>query len=132
MKVLAVSNDPGVIESARTALRPFSGEIQGCEGVCAAGRLILREGTDLILLDLGLPGLTGESALRLLREVAPRAIVLVLAKEPVPADTEALLMAGARRVVAKPIDLQQLREIVSEETFAQCGKPEGGVVPCAI
>lgn len=132
MKVLAVSNDPGVIEKARLALRPLSGEIQGCEGVCAAGRVILREGADLILLDLGLPGLTGESALRLLREVAPRAAVLVLANEPVPTDAEALLMAGARRVVAKPIDVQQLREIISEESFAQRGKPAEGVVPCAI
>ena len=132
MKVLAVSNDPGVIERARMALRPFSGVIQGCEGVCAAGRVILREGADLILLDLGLPGLTGESALRLLREVAPRAVVLVLTNEPVPTDTEALLIAGARRVVAKPIDLQQLRDIISEEAFAQCGKAEEGVVPCAV
>ncbi len=132
MKVVVVITDPSVVEMTRAALRPLGGVVQGCEGVCAAGRAILREGTDLILLDLDLPGLTGEAALRLLREVAPRVPVLVLASEPSPATTVGLLMAGARRVVAKPLDLQQLRAIVYAETSTISGKVGEGVVSCAV
>jgi two-component system KDP operon response regulator KdpE len=118
VRVLVISDDPQATEVGRLAVTTAGGEVQRCDGVCAAGRSILREGADLILLDLGLPGLTGEAALRLLQEVAPRVPVLILATKVSAVTTEGLLMAGARRLVTKPVDPQQLLQIIRDEVAA--------------
>ena len=63
----------------------------------------MTEESDLIFLDLHLPGLNGTTALSLLREVAPRTPVILIASQPSVASTHMLLQAGAFQVLEKPI-----------------------------
>ena len=69
-----------------------------------AALLLSRTHVDLALLDLMLPGLTGEE---LLPRLAGVPVIIVSAKAQV-SDKVALLMAGAADYVTKPFDTQEL------------------------
>lgn len=69
---------------------------------------------DLILLDLRLPGMSGEQVLGALRgdpATADLRIVAVSA-EGRPGETDRLLEAGAERFLTKPIDLRELESVL--------------------
>jgi two-component system nitrate/nitrite response regulator NarL len=72
---------------------------------------------DLILLDNHLPGVNGVDALAGLREVAPRAKVLMLTVSEDEQDLAAALKAGARGYVLKTIDGPDLVRAI-ERTMA--------------
>lgn len=60
---------------------------------------------DLVLLDLGMPGMGGERCLKLLRERDPGARVLVASGYATREQEEKVLQLGARSFVAKPYEL---------------------------
>jgi CheY-like chemotaxis protein len=69
---------------------------------------------DLILLDLHLPDLQGEDALRRLREL-PRTQatpIVVISADATPGQVQRLLAAGADDSLTKPIDLKRFLEIM--------------------
>ena len=74
-RILLIEDDPGVRETVALALHAVGWQVEGAasgeEGLVAFGRA----GFDLVILDLGLPGLPGVDVLRQLRA---RSEVLVL------------------------------------------------------
>jgi CheY-like chemotaxis protein len=71
---------------------------------------------DLILLDLHLPDLDGEQILRQIRSdpATESTPVVILTADATAGQIERLLGAGANAYLTKPLDVQQLLEIVSE------------------
>jgi CheY-like chemotaxis protein len=71
---------------------------------------------DLILLDLHLPDLDGEQILRQIRSdpATESTPVVILTADATAGQIERLLAAGANAYLTKPLDVQQLLEIVSE------------------
>lgn len=69
----------------------------GLEAVCRAEE----SRPDLILLDIGLPGLDGISAARRIREVSPSSKILFLSEESSPDVAEAALEAGGDGYLVK-------------------------------
>jgi DNA-binding NarL/FixJ family response regulator len=65
--------------------------------------LVSRTRPDLVLLDLGLPGLDGLSCLALLRERHPEAIVVVLSGLDDDETVEKVLLGGATAFISKSI-----------------------------
>lgn len=63
---------------------------------------------DLLILDLGLPGLDGQSVLRKLRERGERLPVIVLTARDSVADTVAGLEGGADDYMTKPFRFEEL------------------------
>jgi len=80
-----------------------SGEALRCAG---------REAPDLILLDNHLPGVRGVDAIAGLKEVAPRAHVLMLTVSEDEDDLAAALQAGAEGYLLKTIDSDTLTESI--------------------
>lgn len=80
---------------------------------------------DLILLDLHLPDMAGETVLRLLREQPETAgiPVIVVSADATPASIERLKAAGARDYLTKPFDIGELRSAIREALEA------GAVLP---
>ena len=69
---------------------------------------------DLILLDLHLPDLSGEEVLRRLQgDAATRGVpVVMISADAIPAQIDALIAAGARAYMTKPLDVKSFLQIV--------------------
>lgn len=106
-RVLVVEDDQAIATAIRLELvhEGFEARIVG-DGVVAL------ETTEewrpqLVLLDLGLPGLDGLEVCRRIRAQAPTPIIVITARDAVP-DRIAGLDAGADDYVSKPFSLQEL------------------------
>ena len=111
MKVLHVEDDDASVRLVATFLR----RRHDCERFTArTGRVGLRLAhevqPDLVLLDLGLPDMPGETVLRRLRgpSPGPGVLVVVVSADASPATAATVLAAGAARVLTKPLALAEL------------------------
>ena len=69
---------------------------------------VLKHGrSDLVILDLGLPGIDGNETIRRLREFSDTPVIVLTARDR-PSDKVAALDAGADDYVTKPFDLDEL------------------------
>lgn len=75
----------------------------GTEGLMC----IKQDSYDLILLDLMLPGKSGECVLKELREITPTPVIVISAKDELDNKVE-LLMNGAEDYVTKPFQMKEL------------------------
>jgi CheY-like chemotaxis protein len=93
--VLVIEDEPGIADFLRRGLESAGFVV----AMAADGQLGLlsaqRDEVELVILDLGLPGLPGEQVLRRLRAVRPALPVIVLTAKDAVADRVANLDAGA-------------------------------------
>ncbi len=84
----------------------------GLEGIDKA----VREGPDLILLDIGLPRFDGYEVAAALRAFPALATTLIVALTAYtnPGDRERILTAGCNGYIAKPIDVDRFAGVVAE------------------
>ena len=90
------------------ARRPHLKLIMACDGLL--GVQMAREHLpDVILMDINLPGINGDAALKILREDASTAHipVMALSANAIPRDIEKGLEAGFFRYLTKPINVEQ-------------------------
>ena len=102
--ILIIDDDAAISEMLRTALtkRGFS-VVQAYSGTEAL-LVLSKVQPDLVLLDLGLPGLPGEELLPKLTKVP----VIVVSAKATPDDKVSMLLGGAADYVTKPFDLHEL------------------------
>lgn len=108
MRVLLVEDDPDVSDAIRNALMLES----HCAEVLRSGPQALAamqsESFDAMILDLGLPRMSGLEVLRKLRSQGSSVPVLILTARDLTADRVAGLDAGADDYLTKPFDIQEL------------------------
>ena len=109
MVVLVIEDEPGIVDFLRRGLESAGFGVE----VAADGQLGLRiaqqrDEIELVILDLGLPGLPGEHVLRRLRAVKPALPVIVLTAKDAIADRVTNLDAGADDYVVKPFSFAEL------------------------
>ena len=85
------------------------------------------EDFDLLILDLGLPGMDGLEVLRELRSSGQRLPVIILTARDDPADKVAGLEAGADDYLAKPFHFEELLARVRARLRGD--RPAGGQCP---
>jgi len=75
-----------------------------------------RERPDLILMDVGLPGMDGLAATRLLKEMAETKDIPVLAltAHAMPGDQERTIAAGCCGYISKPFNVPRFLELVAD------------------
>jgi len=71
-----------------------------------------RESPDLVMLDLGMPGLSGMDVLRLLRERDPQATVVMLSGDDDIENVVQCMQLGAEGFLPKPIQARHLEAVV--------------------
>jgi two-component system cell cycle response regulator DivK len=71
------------------------------------------EDPDLILMDIGLPLLSGLEAVRAIRATGARTPIIAVSSRVMPGDREEAIEAGCDDFVSKPIDDERLMELVS-------------------
>lgn len=108
--VLVVEDDPAIRGSLTTALELNGYTVSTAPDGIAALQALKGDGApvDLVVLDVGLPGLDGLGVCRLMRSEAMLTPVLMLTARTTTADRVAGLDAGADDYVAKPFELDEL------------------------
>jgi CheY-like chemotaxis protein len=110
-RTVLVVEDSDAIRDAFTILLEDAGyEVLGAATGTEALRLAEERVPDLVLLDMGLPDMTGLEVVRTLK-AAPRTaaiVVVALTGRDEEADRRACLAAGCAAYVVKPVNTQKL------------------------
>lgn len=108
--VLIVEDEVAAAQSARNALDKYYHVDIAHDGHTALAMWREKQHA-VVLLDLMLPGMTGEEVLAALIEENPRQVILVLTAHDAPETHEALMMAGATDFISKPLEMHALPEL---------------------
>jgi two-component system KDP operon response regulator KdpE len=105
--VLVVDDDPQMLRAVSNALKARSYSVLTAEDGESALNLLAEEQVDLVLLDLGLPGLDGHSVIERLRTWSETPVI-VLSVRDAQDEKVAALDAGADDYVTKPFGAKEL------------------------
>ncbi|WP_277183616.1 response regulator [Caballeronia sp. BR00000012568055] len=108
MRILLVEDDDLIGSGLEAGLRNASFAVDWAKDGQHAKLALATTTYDMVVLDLGLPGLSGTSLLAYLRSQGNLVPVLVLTARDTPADRIAGLDAGADDYVGKPFDLGEI------------------------
>jgi two-component system cell cycle sensor histidine kinase/response regulator CckA len=114
--VLVVDDEPGLRALARTGLQQRGFDVVAVESGEQALE-ILRVGephVDVMLLDLTLPGISGERVLREVRKLMPGLPVVIASGYATVESQSSWMAAGAMSFVAKPYHIQQIAQKLRE------------------
>ncbi|GGO50962.1 DNA-binding response regulator [Streptomyces daqingensis] len=128
-RVLLAEDDTSISEPLARALRREGYEVEVRKDGPTALDVGLRDGIDLVVLDLGLPGMDGLEVCRRLRTEGHTFPVLVLTARADEVDTVVGLDAGADDYVTKPFRLAEL--LARVRALLRRGAPVEPVVPPA-
>jgi PAS domain S-box-containing protein len=115
-RILVIEDNPDAADSLREALEVSRHEVvvahDGPEGLEKARELR----PDVVLCDIGLPGMDGYEVARAFRREPPLASISLVALSgyALPADLRRAADAGFQRHLAKPPSLEKLEEILDE------------------
>lgn len=108
MAILLIEDEEGIVTFVRRGLESAGHQVlvadDGIDGLTMA----LSDDVELVVLDLGLPGIPGEEVLRRLRQRRPNVPVIVLTAKDAVADRVANLEAGADDYIVKPFSFSEL------------------------
>ena len=112
--ILVVDDDPDACHNITDILNDCGYAVATAHESNTALQLVERQPYDLALLDLRMPDMDGLSLCREVRRLCPTTVALLITNYPedvVPAEMQA---AGARRVLAKPLDVPRLLASIEE------------------
>jgi DNA-binding response OmpR family regulator len=126
MRILLVEDDPLLGDGLTAGLRQAGFAVDWVKDGVASDHALKNETFDLVVLDLGLPRLSGMEVLRRLRErpgdAGGHTPVLVLTARDATGDKVAGLDAGADDYLVKPVDLDELAARVRALTRRAVGR----------
>ena len=106
-RILAVDDEPQILRALATNLRARGYEVELAPTGEAALAVAARKHPDLVILDLGLPGIDGVEVIRGLRGWTSVPIIVLSVREA-ERDKVAALDAGADDYVTKPFGMDEL------------------------
>ena len=119
IRILVVDDEPAVRDSLSEWLREDGYEVGVAESGPQAIDLVKRENSNIMLLDLKMPGMDGIETLKQVKEISPDTeIIMVTAYATVDTAVEAMRQ-GAYDYLVKPVDPEeldlQIKKIVSHQ-----------------
>jgi signal transduction histidine kinase len=112
LHILLVEDNADASESMRRVLEKLGHHVTAVGDGSAALGAVIHGCPDVALVDLGLPGMNGYELARKLREGKCPVTMKLVALTGYAEDAEALAAAGFDRHMTKPIDLQQLNDML--------------------
>jgi len=128
MRILIVEDDPQLGDGLTVGLRQAGFAVDWVRDGQAADNALQTEDFDLVVLDLGLPRLSGMDVLSRARARGQRVPILILTARDATGDKVAGLDAGADDYLVKPIDLDEL----SARIRALSRRSAGRAVPLLV
>src|SRR5689334_1950434 len=109
MNRILIVDDHAIVRSGIRRLLVDKKDVQMLEAKSGEEALdMLREGFQLVILDLNLPGLGGLDLLRRMLKAAPRLAILVFSQHAEPLYATRAMEAGARGFVSKNASPEEL------------------------
>lgn len=108
MRILLVEDDPQLGDGLTVGLRQAGFAVDWVKDGNAADHALHAESFDLVVLDLGLPRLSGMDVLSRARQRGQAMPILILTARDATGDKVSGLDAGADDYLVKPIDLDEL------------------------
>jgi DNA-binding response OmpR family regulator len=122
MRILLVEDDPQLGDGLMVGLRQAGFAVDWVRDGHAADLALSTETFDLVVLDLGLPRLSGMEVLKRARDRGRTAPVLILTARDATGDKVSGLDAGADDYLVKPVDLDELTARIRALTRRSAGR----------
>ncbi len=122
MRVLLVEDDPELGDGLTVGLRQAGFAVDWLGDGNAADQALQNENFDLLVLDLGLPRLSGMEVLKRARSRGQTMPILILTARDATGDKVSGLDAGADDYLVKPIDLDELAARIRALTRRSAGR----------
>jgi two-component system, OmpR family, KDP operon response regulator KdpE len=106
-RVLVVDDDPQILRAVRTSLGAHGFEVSTAGNGETAVDMLAKESVDVVLLDLGLPGIDGLEVIERVRTWSDVPII-VLSVRDTQQEKAGALDAGADDYITKPFGMQEL------------------------
>ena len=130
LKILVVDDEPSITKSIQYSLEKEGYTVIVTDNGIDAVEIAKKESPDLVILDLGLPGLDGYEVCRIIRNSMPVPILILTAKGE-EIDKVVGLEIGADEYVTKPFSLRELQarikallRLVARHKVAKIQEPE--------
>lgn len=124
MRLLLVEDDELLGDAVKTGLTQFGYVVDWLKDGEIARAIVKTESFDLIILDLGLPKLSGMSLLQTIRQSNDKTPIIILTARESIDDRIKGLDAGADDYITKPFDLNELGARVRALTRRAQGRAE--------
>lgn len=108
MRILLVEDDPVLVHGLKATLNASGYDVSAAPTGAYAERILLAKDFDLIILDLGLPDMDGQTLLNNLRVRKNTIPILILTARDAVKDRIKGLKQGADDYMVKPFDLTEL------------------------
>jgi len=125
--VLVVDDEPQIVRALRVGLSANGYEVRSAGNGETALEMLASDPADVVLLDLGLPGIDGVEVVRRLRGWS-QAPVIVLSVRERQSDKVAALDAGADDYLTKPFGMDELLARIRVAMRRAVPAPKGGAV----
>lgn len=125
--VAVVEDENDLRENIIDLLQACDYKAWGAESAEVFFRQLAVQQTDIVLLDLGLPGEDGLSVLKHLQQTQSRLFIIVSARSSAE-DKNAALTAGAKAYFVKPVNFEKLLTCVAELWQQHLDELQAGVV----
>jgi two-component system, OmpR family, KDP operon response regulator KdpE len=124
LKVLAVDDEPQILRALRASLSARGHDVVTAPNGETALEALASAEVDLVVLDLGLPGIDGVEVIRRLRSWSATPVIVLSVRDE-QADKVAALDAGADDYVTKPFAMDELLARM-RAVLRRTGAGEGG------
>lgn len=124
MRILLVEDDPQLGDGLTIGLRQAGFAVDWLKDGNSADQALQSETFDFVVLDLGLPRLSGMEVLARARHRGQHMPILILTARDATGDKVAGLDAGADDYLVKPIDLDELTARIRALTRRSAGRAE--------
>jgi DNA-binding response OmpR family regulator len=106
--ILVIEDNHDLREYLTTVLTDQGYTVLSAEDGTTALKLFEKTSPDLVVLDLGLPTISGETVCKEIKHISPKTQVLVLTAKDTVSDITATLNLGADDYMAKPFEVDEL------------------------
>lgn len=117
--ILVIDDDQSIARAFERFLKHDRHEFRIASSAEEGLRLLGERVPDLVFMDVRMPGLDGLQALPMMRAQYPAADVVIMTAHGSSQTSIDAMRAGAFDLLAKPLDVEQLRLIITKVTAAQ-------------
>lgn len=107
-KILIVEDEKDIRDSLKKSLTENNYLVETAEDGAAALMMVDKISPDMVILDLGLPKISGESVLQEIKKNYPNMPVIILSAKSTTSDIVSGLNLGADNYIAKPFMIEEL------------------------